>query len=112
MTEQNQNFTMWQGETKTLEVTLSDDPDIAGQAIQWVLATEEGGEVKVSKDTADGIEITGDAAHHFEISLDPEDTQGIAGRHYHEARIDDEGGTENVLFTGEATIHESATASQ
>ena len=110
MTEQNQDFEMFQGESKTLEVTERDGTDISGQDITWVLADEVGEASEVSKDTdGGGVSITDGPSGNFEIELDPADTDGISGRFYHEARIDDGAGTESVLFSGEAMIHQSGT---
>jgi len=103
---------MWEGESKTLEVTEADNTDISGQDITWILADEEGDAAEITKDTGSngGVSLTNPSNGEFEITLDPDDTKGITGRFYHEARIDDGSGTESVLFTGEAVIHQSGTA--
>jgi hypothetical protein len=111
MTEQNQYFEMHQGESKTLEVTETDNTDISGQDIEWILADERGDSPEVTKTTSGGgVSITNGGNGEFEITLDPSDTSGISGRFYHESRIDDGAGTESVLFTGEVVIHQSNTA--
>jgi hypothetical protein len=111
MTEQNQDFEMWEGEAKTLDVAEVDDTDISGQTITWILADEVGQEPEITKDNDGngGVNIDAGATGEFEITLDPSDTQDISGRFYHEARLDDGSGTESVLFTGEAIIHQSGT---
>lgn len=100
---------MYEGESKTLEVQEVDETDISGQDITWILADEVGDSPEVTKDTDGDITITDGAAGQFEIALDPADTDGISGRFYQEARIDDGAGTESVLFSGEVIIHQSGT---
>jgi len=101
---------MYEGESKTLEVQEVDSTDIEGQDITWILADEVGDTAEIEKTTTDGgISITDGANGKFEITLDPSDTDGISGRFYQEARIDDGAGTESVLFSGEVIIHQSGT---
>jgi len=102
---------MHQGESKTLDVTEQDGMDISSQDIEWILADEVGDTPEVTKTTSGGgVTITDGGNGKFEITLDPADTEGISGQFYHESRIDDGAGTESVLFTGEAHIHQSNTA--
>lgn len=111
MTEENQDFTMYQGEAKTITATEKDGEDVTGQDITYIIADEPTDSPEITKDTAGGgVDTSAGSASEFEIHLDPTDTQDISGQYYHEARIDDGAGTESVLFTGEVQIRPSATA--
>lgn len=111
MTEENQDFEQWEGETKTLNVTEKDNTDISGQDITWILADEQGESPVLTKDNNSngGVTITDGANGEFEITLEPADTDGISGNFYHECRLSDGAGTESVLFSGEAFIEVSST---
>jgi hypothetical protein len=111
MTETGQDFEMWEGESKILDVAEVDDTDISSQEITWILFDEDPDDAEVTKTTGGGgIDIDNGTAGEFEIELDPADTEGVTGRFQHECRIDDGGGTESVLFVGEAIINQSGTA--
>lgn len=102
---------MWEGETKTLEVAETNSTDISGQSITWILYDEDPDQAHIEKTVSGGgIDITDGSAGQFEIQIEPTDTQDVIGRFEHECRISDGGGTESVLFTGEAIINQSGTA--
>jgi len=106
------DFTMYQGDTKTLEVTVEDEAgdvvNITGTTIRWQLAKTARAAVPIiAKETGDGIAIVDGAAGRFDVALDPEDTVDLSARsYYHEAEIDDAGVISTVL-TGKATIRQA-----
>lgn len=111
MTEEHQDFTMYEGEAKTITVTEVDSEDISGQDIEYIIADEPTDDPEITKDTSgSGVSITDGANGEFEIELEPSDTQGMSGQFYHEARLKDGAGTQAVLFTGEVQIRHSVTA--
>jgi hypothetical protein len=99
------NFTMFEGDTHTLEVTVRDDAgdvvDITGVVIRWWLAKSNkatGDAIYVEKETGDGITIVDGPAGRFDVLIEPEDTEGRGGKtYYHEAEIDDSGVISTVL---------------
>lgn len=107
------DFTMYQGDTKILEVTVKDEAgavvNIADTTIRWQLAkTARSAEALIAKETGgDGITIVDAAAGRFDVAIDPEDTVDLSARaYYHEAEVDDAGVISTVL-TGKATIRQA-----
>jgi hypothetical protein len=86
MTEENQNFTMWAGDTKNIEFTVSDIVSLAGATIKWGLAVDRHSTQLVSKTTTE-MTVAGAV---FTIHLLPADTASIGfGELYHEAEVTD-----------------------
>lgn len=106
------DFTMYQGDTKILEVTVKDEAgdvvNITDTTIRWQLSkSARTVPPLLSKETGDGITIVDGAAGRFDVALDPEDTVDLSARsYYHEAEIDDAGVISTVL-TGKATIRQA-----
>ena len=95
MATTDQDFTMWAGEAKTIRIPVTDDEagaplTLTGAALAWAIVRIHGAVALVSK-TSGGGGITledGDGTDDVAvITLDPEDTQALAGRYRHELAI-------------------------
>lgn len=114
MTETNQNVSMFAGDTKHLETTVTDDAGAAktlgGATIRYAMATSPQDEAVVSKATPDDAEISIDSPSEgvFTIHLDPADTEALtATTYYHEAEVTDSQGNVATVFTGSVSIRPS-----
>jgi hypothetical protein len=100
MTAINQNFTMYQGDTKNLIVPVEGVTDLTGSTLQWGLRKRESSTTndifKNNEITINGNEIT--------IPLKPPDTETLLGTYWHECELTDQQGNVSTLFTGVATI--------
>ena len=113
MTETGQNFTMWSGDTKVLEVTITDSDgaavDLTGATISYVLQRNvNSAAATISKTTDDGISITDASGGVFQITLDASDTASLSGSYYHECQITDASGNASTVFTGTVTMKDDA----
>lgn len=111
MTRQNQDFTIWIGETTNLPITTLDDAgavvNITGATIDWVLKHHVLSDaVLITKATGgNGIVLTDPTNGVFTVSLTPTETEVLGhGDYYHEAEITDTSLNENVVMTGTATL--------
>jgi hypothetical protein len=105
------DFTMYVGDSFVLSVSVVDEAgepvDITGTTVRWQMAHK----VKdilplVSKTTegAGGILISDGPGGVFEVTIDPEDTEGFKAKsYYHEAEVDDAGVVSTVM-TGTGTL--------
>jgi hypothetical protein len=106
------DFTMYEGDTHTLEVTVRDEEgnvvDITGATVRWWLAKNNkstGSDIYVQKTTGAGITLVDPTNGRMNIALVPVDTEGRGGKdYYHEAEVDDGGNISTVLL-GKATIN-------
>lgn len=110
MTTENQDFTMWSGDSKVLEVAVTDVDDeavvLTGATINYVLQkSSRGGQAIISKSTTDGISITNALAGKFEITIDASDTADLAGDYYHECQVTDSSSNVSTIFVGTVTIN-------
>lgn len=112
MTKQNQDFVMWAGDNKLIDVTVVDGDgvavDITGATIKWVLAKTAGDSALVTKTTGDGITITDAAAGKFRVTLVPADTESLAGVYYHEAEVTDASSQVSTVLIGKVIVYKSA----
>lgn len=112
MTQKNQNFEMFAGDTKDIVVTVDDGDGIpvnlTGASIKWVLkkATVTGAQ-QVLKTMANGIFLTDPLAGEFTVRLATADTNAISGKFYHEAEVTDSSGNVSTVFTGTVKIEPS-----
>ena len=112
MTTENQNFTMWSGDSKVLTVTVTDSDgaavNLTGATINYVLKKQLGGGMNtITKATGgSGIVITDAAAGTCEITLDATDTASLLGSFYHECQVTDSYGNVSTIFIGTVTITE------
>lgn len=102
------DFTMYQGDSHILEVTVidvdGDAVDITGTDIRWQLAKNvRAADPLIAKAVGDGITIVNGPTGRFDVAIDPEDTLVLKGGYYHEAEVDD-GGVISTVLTGKATI--------
>lgn len=116
MTKLNQDFTMFQGETKTLQVPIVDKDgnpqSLTGATVRWEL--RKGTKMVLLRKTgAASNPITlynaSGTDDGVSIPLVPDDTKGLqSGEYVHECRAVLVG-TEEVLFEGTVTLKYSAT---
>lgn len=109
MTKINQNFSMYSGDTKFIDITIVDGNDvpveITGTTIKWVVKRNVRSSVNnVLKTTTDGISIIDPLVGKFQVKLDPEDTDRLSGEFYHEAELKDVQGNVSTILTGTLTI--------
>ncbi len=107
------SFTMYEGDTKTLEVTVRDAVgdvvNITGATIRWWMAKNvraTGADIYIEKSTGAGITIVDGVAGRFNVALDPADTEDMGTTnktYYHEAETDI-GGVISTVLVGQATI--------
>lgn len=118
MTKVNQDFTMYQGESKHVEAAVvdSDDQplDMTGATIEWkAYDTEDDSVASITKSTASGniVIINKNATNDgLRIILAPADTQNLSPEvYYHECRVTDSTGNEEVVFVGDMTLKLSKT---
>ncbi|MEH7093925.1 hypothetical protein [Neobacillus vireti] len=104
MTAVNQNFTMYQGDSKNLIVAVEGVTDLIGVTLKWGLRKREYDTtnlvLKENEITVSGTEIR--------IPLKPPDTETLLGTYYHECELTDQQGNVSTLFTGIVTILRSA----
>lgn len=105
VTAKNQNFEMYAGDTKNIEVTIA-GVNLTGASVKWALKrTVYEADAVISKDTTGGISITNASGGVFVIALAPGDTTSLSGDYYHEAEITDSASNVSTVFTGKATIN-------
>jgi len=111
MAKSEQNFIMFQGATKTIGVTITDDADVpvdlTGHKVKWALARVVEGPTLIAKSSTEGttaVEITGSTLGEVDIKLSSTDTSGMYGVFYHEVEITDSGGNITNVLRGHATI--------
>jgi hypothetical protein len=101
------DFTMFSGDTKVLQITVTDEAgaaiDLTGVDLVWVLAKKVTAAPLVTKEIGTGITITDAAAGKFEVAIAPADTENIKGDYYHECQMD-AGGAISTIMTGKVTI--------
>lgn len=119
MTKRNQNFEMWTGDTKRLNVRVVDKHGqpinlAAGGSfnLKWSLRihADSAGTAIIAKTLAAGIAVIGAAANgQCRITIDPgdSDTELSELDYYHELEMTDTGGVISTLFTGTAHVHKS-----
>lgn len=108
MAELNQNFELFQGDTKDLEITVEDGEgnplDLTGSTIEWRLFRTIRDAVLIEKTLAGGgIEITNEPGGVFVVHLSSEDTRDLNGKFQHEASVTDVRGYTATILTGFVT---------
>lgn len=105
MTEINQSFSIYAGESKNIVVPITKeggtDIDLTGVIIKWIVKQRDSSTtILIEKDTpiitADGNVLT--------IPLRPSDTTGLSGTYYHRCELIDSHDNDSVLFTGFISI--------
>jgi hypothetical protein len=92
MTVQAQNFELFQGDTKQITITVTDENDailpLTGYNIVWVIYKQTNKELILSKTLGDGITVPTPSNGQIIISITPEDTELITPSTYlHECEI-------------------------
>ncbi|MDD4721984.1 MAG: hypothetical protein PHR07_04505 [Acidaminococcaceae bacterium] len=117
MASTKQNFELWQGEVKTITVTVLKQDGTAkdltaASAIVWEMSTSVAALApSITKSVGSGITVSTPATSGvFVIVLAHTDTHTMdPGVYHHEARVTDSAGVEEVVTIGEVTIHQSTT---
>lgn len=116
MTLRDQDFELWQGENKLVYFTITGDSsavkDLTGStAFAWKALRHVGStSAAITKSlSTGGITVTGATSGIFCVTLSSSDTESINGRFYHEARITDIEGKNEVVATGILIINRSGT---
>jgi hypothetical protein len=99
----DQNFSMYQRETKNIIIAIDGVTDLVGSTIKWAMH-KSGGENVLTKETPQ-ITVSG---NEITILLNPNDTDGLIDTYFHECKVIDQQGNSGVLFTGLATIFKSS----
>lgn len=118
MASLNQDFVLWEGESKTIIFDVVDEngvplPVNLGSTVKWIMqksATDING--RILKSTTDGITLSTNAEGGLRISvfLEPQDTASKSpGTYYHEVRVIDTALNETVAAIGKVTLKPSAT---
>jgi len=102
---ENQDFSMFRGEDKVLEVTLVPAVVITGWALTFTLRLSTSGPTAlVEKTVADGIVITGGATGVFQVTLADTDTVSLTpGKYVFDCKRTD-AGSETILVYGILTL--------
>ncbi|MCX5658589.1 MAG: hypothetical protein NTW19_02570 [Planctomycetota bacterium] len=110
MATARQDFTMHQGTHRTLRVSLAGTvPTTAGAAV-WRVARDRASTALLSKTLAEGG-VGNLTTGTLDISLFPSDTATLdAGEYYHELRVTDADGQQDVVLEGTLTLKASITA--
>ncbi len=113
MTAKNQDFEIYQGDSKNLEFETRDEDgqilDITSATINWSLARVENDgsfSVLVTLTVGDGVVLTDAAAGIFTVSMLPAHTQSldIDDLYRHEAEITDTSGNVSTVSNGSVDI--------
>lgn len=107
--KEGQNFTMYAGNSETLEITATDRNTklaipLSGATIKWVMKKGLNGDLVIEKTTDSGVTITDANNGIFTVSLNPLDTDGKPGGYYHEAQVTDSQGNVSTVSVGSANI--------
>lgn len=113
MTEENQDFPVWQDNDYRVYVTVTFDQffatPLSSLKLLWGMAQKsDSTDIIIMKDNASlgGINVVGDDT--FIIFLNREDTANLKrGKYYHEARSVDLSNNVSQLMTGHVTVKES-----
>jgi hypothetical protein len=107
----NQSFNMMAGETRKMNVTITDPSgkaiNLSGATIQWVLKRDVSSPAIVQKTLGAGVSITDIATGKILIFLEPTDTQNLSGNYYHIAKLTDGLGEVSYPFKGNIYVEKS-----
>lgn len=106
-----QNFTMTAGDTKTLVVSVTDAEgsavNITGATIRWVCKRSLGKAASISKTTVLGISLTDAVNGQFTVTLNPSDTDDLAGIFQHEVELTASDGTISTILSGTMKVNKA-----
>lgn len=114
MASTNQNFYLFQGETKKIRVSVVDSTgepfDLNGSSLEWILYRNIDSTPSIKKTSVSGINVvTPSTSGLFDIYLNQNDTELLPGYYNHEARIVDPSGNQSVVSNGTVEIKFSIT---
>ena len=106
-----QNFTMTEGDTKLLDVTVKDPNtgdavNITGSTISWKVFKGYGKTASLTKTTTSGISITDGANGVFRITIAAGDTANFVGTYNHEAQVTFSDATIQTVLRGTMTVEQ------
>jgi hypothetical protein len=111
MTAVGQDFTMRQGDSKLIHITVVDEYanllDISGVDVSWIMYKRNPDNPTLQKTTVSGITLTVPVSGILTIRLLPSDTASLLGRFYHECEITDISGNISTVTEGCVTIFKS-----
>ena len=110
MTSKKQDFEVYDGDAKLLQIDIDPDKDLTGATVTWYLTQHDKPDsILVTKSIGSGITVTNAALGQFEVAIDEADTDGLASgentveyRHY--ARVLDTSGDTAVVTTGVVSV--------
>jgi len=107
------DITLHSGDTLVLEVTVKNASatavDLTAATFAWAMSKKSAsavapqGAALLTKALASGITLIDAATGRIDITLDPADTESLAGTYYHELQMTDTGVVSTVLY-GSVTI--------
>ncbi|MFQ8550182.1 hypothetical protein [Acinetobacter baumannii] len=104
MTAENQNFEMYQGDTKNIRFLIEDESlDLTGTTVKWVMTPFRKSEALLTKSTTDGISVVEGKVI---VKLNASDSVGLLGMYEHEVEITDQLGNVSTVLRGKITIKE------
>lgn len=103
------NFSLYQGDTKEITVTVLDADDnavdITSATISWKASRNVNSDAELTKDTTSGgVSITDASGGKFKITITAGDTARMNGDYYHEAQITFSDGSVSTVLTGTMTV--------
>jgi len=106
MGKQNQDFTTWVGNYRTIVFYIEDVSTVTGGTAEWAMSTTSGatGSQAILKTSvaSTGITLSG---KNVIVTLEPSDTSGISpGSYYHELRLVDIAGQPTTPAIGTVTL--------
>jgi len=111
MTKTGQNFSIYQGDSKEVYVTVLDENennlDITSCTINWVMYKRYPENVVLTKTTASGIAITVPSSGIFRMDFSPSDTESLLGDYNHEGEITDTNLNISTIFVGTVNVYKS-----
>jgi hypothetical protein len=111
MTATGQNFTMYQGDTKIVDVTTYDEVgavlNLTDGILNWVFYKRYPENIVLTKTTASGIALIDPTNGIFRMTLNPADTEGLLGEYNHECELTDTSNNISTLLVGKVSIYKS-----
>jgi len=112
VTATKQDFTVYQGESKTLQLTIVDGAAAAKNltgisAVTWRLGPLGGGAAALTKSLAAGVTVVGATSGRIDVALATADTAALAAGHYlHLTEVIDVAGDTETVTVGTVTVKE------
>jgi hypothetical protein len=106
MPSTQQNAEAWQGEDRTLTITLTASGTDLSTATAMVYRVGDGSGV-FSKTLGSGVTATSSTI--ATVAIASTDLDDLEGTYAHELRVTDASGNESVTLTGYLTVHNSTT---